>query len=314
MHKVLWPLLIIVSLLSSCSDDDFGYTPRIMELDGVKVYVAKYYDNKEAVVSLTWDDGSRGQYEYAAPQLEKRNLPATFFINGSFIQPITCPEDDHMDSLYLKDMVERGFEVSNHTWSHVNLTTIPLDSVRKELKRNDDAIERWTGVRPTTMSFPNNARTKTLINVAMEDRVGVRTFEEGFGQSFRHSSYKDMKNWANDVIEHRRWGVAMLHAIDRGYDHWEDPNELWLFFDYLANNRDRLWIANFRDAVSYITERNNSTLELHKNDRGEIYAFLSTTLDTNLYVQPLTLIVEYDGIKQYVDIKPNTTAVVYNMQ
>lgn len=305
---------LFVTLLVACSGEEFDYTPNIVEMGEVKVYVAKYFDNKKATITITLDDGSRGQYTYAALELGKRNIPATFFVNGSFIKPITCDEDDHLDSLCLMDLVQRGFEVSNHTWSHVNLTTISLDSAKTEIMRNDDAIERWTGIRPTTLSFPNNARTKQLIDIAMEKRVGVRTFEQGFGQTLRHSNYGDMKKWAQKTIAKKNWGVVMLHGIDRGYDHWDDPNELWWFFDYLTSMQEELWLATFHDAISYITERDNSRLGLFANEKGVVFASLTTPLNTNLYSHPLTLVVEENGKAKLVNILPNSTIPVYGAE
>ncbi len=297
-------------LFLSCSSDIWEYVPEVIELDGVKAYIAHYYDNKTSCITLTFDDGTYDQYENAVPQLERRNLPATFFINGRKIRSYDQSKYNLLSESDVYDLFQRGFEVSNHTWGHTKLTTISLDSVRKEIAMNDSAIEKWTGKRPLTLSFPHNARTDELIAIAMEGRVGVRTFETGFGQTERKDTYTNLKKWVDKCIENRSWSVAMLHGINKDYDYWRNPDILWNFFDYISSKTGTVWIANFHDAVSYVTERDKSKLQLYKNDNGDVVAIVATTLDTNLYKQPLTLVVQHDDVTELVDAIPNQPVVL----
>ena len=47
--------------------------------------ILKWKDGKSSCVSITFDDGSRNQFEIAMPVLDKLEMPATFFINtGNF--------------------------------------------------------------------------------------------------------------------------------------------------------------------------------------------------------------------------------------
>ncbi|MEO6904896.1 MAG: polysaccharide deacetylase family protein [Ginsengibacter sp.] len=45
-----------------------------------KTEIVKWKDGKKAAISLTYDDGSRNQFKYALPIMERMKLPATFFI------------------------------------------------------------------------------------------------------------------------------------------------------------------------------------------------------------------------------------------
>lgn len=300
----IFKLLFSVLLFTSCSKDD-EYRPVVNEYEGVKVYIAPYYNNKTSCITLTFDDGTYDQYANAVPKLEERKLPATFFINGKTVGPITSPYDNHMDERCVKDLSDRGFEVSNHTWSHTKLTTISLAEARKDIIKNDDAIEAWTGKRPKTFSFPNNARTEALIKIAEEGRTGSRTFETGFGQTLRKNTYNDLKNWTDNCIKKKNWSVGMFHGIKQGYDSWTDPTILWRFFDYLVSRQNEIWVANFNDAVSYIKERDNSKLQLYSNKAGTLKIMVSTNLDTNLFTHPLTLVVEKKGVVELVNVLPN---------
>src|SRR4030042_4915727 len=43
--------------------------------------ILKWKDGKSSCVSITFDDGSRNQFEIAMPVLDDLEFPATFFIN-----------------------------------------------------------------------------------------------------------------------------------------------------------------------------------------------------------------------------------------
>ena len=54
-------------------------------ITGVDLYsqteILKWKDGKSSCVSITFDDGSRNQFDIAMPVLDNLELPATFFIN-----------------------------------------------------------------------------------------------------------------------------------------------------------------------------------------------------------------------------------------
>ncbi len=86
--------------------------------------------DKPALVSLTFDDGLRCQFEQAVPILDRYGFPATFFLvansdpiftdgfverNGLRWPKIAWSGDDIQ---LLKSMVKRGHEIGGHTVSH----------------------------------------------------------------------------------------------------------------------------------------------------------------------------------------------------
>src|SRR6266446_1039380 len=85
---------------------------------------------KPALISLTFDDGLRCQFQRAVPTLDRYGFPATFFLvantdpiftdgfaeRGGFNWP-KIAWNAH-DIQLLKGMVERGHEIGGHTVSH----------------------------------------------------------------------------------------------------------------------------------------------------------------------------------------------------
>ena len=70
------PAALVVLGMCSC---------RAAQADQPEVTVAKYLGNRQAAVSLTFDDGLEEHYTLIAPELDRYGLKGTFGIIGKFI-------------------------------------------------------------------------------------------------------------------------------------------------------------------------------------------------------------------------------------
>ncbi|HVW23283.1 MAG TPA: polysaccharide deacetylase family protein [Candidatus Saccharimonadales bacterium] len=98
-----------------------------------------------ACLALTFDDGPN---PLTTPQivseLEQANVKATFFMVGSRVAG--------NDGL-LQQMYNDGDEIGNHSWSHPDLTKLPVDQIRQQVKLTQEAIMA-AGVPPPTLFRP----------------------------------------------------------------------------------------------------------------------------------------------------------------
>ena len=79
MIKIIIFLLLYVPLESIAADDE-----------EVKVSIAQYRGGRDAAISYTFDDGLLEQYTLVFPELEKRNIKATFAVNGGWMGCISA--------------------------------------------------------------------------------------------------------------------------------------------------------------------------------------------------------------------------------
>ncbi|MEP6832155.1 MAG: polysaccharide deacetylase family protein [Gemmatimonas sp.] len=91
-------------------------------------------------LALTFDDGPDPRWTPALLDLlESRKQRATFFVIGKRAA---------QHPVLLQDMVRRGHEIANHTWSHSYLTPfMSPQTLSTELTRTDDAVFAATGQR-----------------------------------------------------------------------------------------------------------------------------------------------------------------------
>lgn len=239
------------------------------EINPEDVRTAAYKDGKECAVSFTFDDGMKEHYTIVAPELEKRGFRGTFWLCCAWIHDDPQTDTTHITWDEAREMDANGHEMSNHSWSHPNLTTLSDEEALEEIVHNDDAIEEQIGTRPVTFCFPYNAYNEERVAMAMEGRVGARLKEFWFGG--QHSPDEYLHKQIEDALAAGSWIAGMTHGINYGYDCYEtDPSGFTRFLDYVKEREDRIWVGTFRDVAAYTKAAEAIELKAEKKGRGLI--------------------------------------------
>src|SRR5688572_30492861 len=107
--------------------------------------VAKWYDDKRAAFMLMFDDSCMTHVKNAIPELVKRRMVGTFYLN---------PGSGHYAALkndWEKVIPALGMEYANHTFTHKGAKDAA--NLDEELVKCNDAIARILGQRPALISF-----------------------------------------------------------------------------------------------------------------------------------------------------------------
>lgn len=252
------------------------------------VSVARYWGDRQAAVSLTFDDGLQEHYTLVAPHLDRYGLKGTFGINGKYMGDI----DDHyaprMTWDECREMAANGHEICNHSWSHPNLAEVDPATLRMEIEKNDSAILAETGTRPASFLYPFNAWTPQVRAACEKGKAGSRISQFALGQRNSACTADAAAAWLCGLMADNAWGVAMTHGIYTAWDQWDEPWILWDFFRELAFKRDSVWTDTFSRVQAYVKERDSVTLATGWN--GDEFIITPTLkLDSRIFHMPLTL-------------------------
>lgn len=182
----------------------------------INIHIAKYKGDRACAVSYTFDDGLREHFTAVLPQFEKRGLKATFWIVGSKMNADSDLRKDttRMSWDEVKQLAQKGMEVSNHGWAHKNLTKCTPEQLQQEVTKNDSAIYFYTKIKPLTYCFPGNRHTPEIVTIVSEGRVGVRTKQRSVGSKVNEVI---LDKWIDSLIKKQGLGCR-----------YDPRNYLWL--------------------------------------------------------------------------------------
>jgi len=115
----------------------------------------------------------RTAWDRALEFFDDLNIKATFFVVG----------DELESSAVIRDVVLRahraGHEIENHTYSHpYGLASLPEQTIREEIMRCNQVIEKTTGIAPAGFRSPGYSVNSKVINVASD--LGLKYDSSGF--------------------------------------------------------------------------------------------------------------------------------------
>ena len=157
-------------------------------------------DPKRAFAALTFDDAPHPLFEpLLLDTLRRAGVKATFFCIGRNAKAYPY---------FVRDMIEQGHEVANHTYHHVRLPTLEDRDVRDELEMANQTLQDITGQPVRYFRPPGGEYSKATLRIAQA--LGLTTV-------FWTDDPADFDNLGGAVIENkllrhlRPGGIVLLH-------------------------------------------------------------------------------------------------------
>ena len=111
-------------------------------------------------LALTYDDGPNDPHTFRLLEvLARHNVHATFFVIGRYVQQ--RPD-------IVRELIQAGHVVGNHTFTHPLLTLKSAAEVRKELTNCRKAIQDAIGAHSNLFRPPFGGRRPAVLRVARE--------------------------------------------------------------------------------------------------------------------------------------------------
>jgi len=342
--KILYPCLLAASLfLSQCatyrpeflqSDKGLVDSPeppllRRIEPASLSSYrykamdygIAPWFRFKSMAVSLTFDDGTLDQYLLAFPELEKKNIKATFFV-------VTEPRDDgywldfeERRTLFSWDQARKmavsGHEIGSHSKTHAHLFGNG-SFVEEELRESRAKIDREIRSRRcVSFCWPfwkSNDESRSLARrYYISARAGgpdpgrYALKNGGFMTPNPYDIYQingmgilsreQFDTWASigdRIADKSGWAVINLHGIDDGLIDQQSLGWKPLSIDSFKSLLDHVeksnrWIAPFGRVSRYIHERQAANIRLISVETDSVILSLTDNLDDEIFDQALTV-------------------------
>ncbi|MBQ9728951.1 MAG: polysaccharide deacetylase family protein [Clostridia bacterium] len=123
------------------SSEEATIDPDIWDVSNVDT---SYVDGSRKLIAFSFDDAPARYMENILTVFTSFNeqnpdckATATFFLNGSYVQPQNYPT--------LITAITLGMELGNHTFSHPDLSTLSKEEIALEIQRNDALLQEIDG-------------------------------------------------------------------------------------------------------------------------------------------------------------------------
>ena len=235
-----------------------------------------------AALSLTFDDGLPSHLQIAIPELDRRGLRSTFYLNPR------GDEDEYSLTSWRRQLehwlpaAQAGHEIGNHSLNHPCALNISVDwapnlqdMTLAELEQDlCEAQRRLSTVFPfqkaTSFAYPCYSTNlgRGLQNVSYVPLV-ARLFVAGrargeFTNDPHVCDLHCLSSWgverqtgafliglAELTLAQKRWAILTFHGINEGYLPVAAVDFIELL-DHLVRRRDQIWVAPVAEVASFI--------------------------------------------------------------
>jgi len=269
--------------------------------------IAKWKENKKGAFTLRFDDSMLSHRDHTIPNLIKRGLVATFYINPG------TERYGYGINTWESLASRAGIELCPHSMNHTGAADFEEadyeigEAFRTVWKLNPpDKSKMYPFSRGGGTTWPSGYRE------AVQNKYPVADYQDE-GISYQGSDDRnELINFAKKAMNDNAWHTVLTHGTG--------PNLEWLGFevsnfeallDYLASVKDRLWIGNVGDIYKYIMERKSAKISVIENNSEVIRLNLTSDIDAELYDYPLTLITEVPSGWEYCHISQGKLQNIY---
>ena len=152
------------------SSHDFNIIPLSEVLD----IILNNQEFARNTISFSVDDAYESFYLNAWPKLRENNIPVTLFISTMIIDNKT---NGYMTWDQIRNFIDEGGKVGQHTSSHMHMPLNPKETVQKDILNSHRSFMKELGFIPELFAYPYGETSKEVINILKEFNIS-----HAFGQ------------------------------------------------------------------------------------------------------------------------------------
>jgi peptidoglycan/xylan/chitin deacetylase (PgdA/CDA1 family) len=221
------------------------------------------WNGHSAAVSLTFDDAKPVQLDVAVPELNKRDLHATFFL---IVSKLTRLDD------WRRAQAE-GHEIGNHSVSHQHPAELTQESEELEVEDAKKFLDSNFKSNVIIFAYPYAELSPGLLFWVKKYDFAARGWQGNDASPYvssdadpdwynlpSQSAYTKYdaafyKNWIDNALANHAWSTLQIHGIGDPSTGFEPiPTDTFLsLLDYLQEQQSKgLWVAPFGAVAAYL--------------------------------------------------------------
>lgn len=272
--------------------------PAFAELGTTRV--ATWRDDRTAAFMLMFDDSWPSHWQVAAPELVKRGLIATFYINpgkGEYAKFAKHWQDE---------LWRQGMVYGDHTMTHKGVKDLAdaeheigdcAAAIRKILPNSEHKLVSYG--QPGVGKGAWNISAAELDTLLKKHHLVSRPTFDGHGAVYHWQKAEQMLALADKAIASRGLEYLVVHGVERITPDWHyqdfwalKQTILFTLLDGLKERSDKgdLWVTDHISAHQYATERATAKVKVVTASDTQLVVEATCDADPVWYDLPLTLV------------------------
>ena len=290
LHPGSWSLLPVGGLFLSATLSgwaDPGGTPGATR-------IAEWKGDRKAAFMLLFDDGSPTHLNVVIPELKKRQLVGTFYLNPGVSWYMS------LKPRWEAEAVAAGMVFGNHTMTHEGATNAAMAEAGIAACNDYLATLQPGPKTPSLRSYatPGGVTWKVppgeLAHILDKHHLIARPPSNGRFAGIHLKTAEALVSVIDRALA--KGGMEALYFHGVGGDWLSQPKEDFIkAVDTLCVHRDDLWITDPVSAQKYETERKAAQVSVVAQEASSIRLRLTASVDLALYDEPLSLITAVPG-------------------
>jgi len=190
---------------------------HVIPAEHIPSFLANTNEASKPVVSITFDDGYRDNFEHAFPVLRRLKLPAMIFVIAGKVGQTNSLDGRDLplaDWPQLREMVDSGLvSVGSHSLSHPQFRKIPPGKVQEEVERSKSILEQNLQRQIDWFCYPKSQYTPQTI------RALQRT---GYRYAFGGTGFASPASYSFLLPRVMIWGSPETYELERGLKYDEE--------------------------------------------------------------------------------------------
>jgi hypothetical protein len=277
--------------------------------------ICKWKDNKMAAYSIGGDDSLRSQLYFAIPEMDRRGIRGTWWVNpGRGGSTNFKKQDDAWANCWIacyedwKAAASRGHDFANHTMHHLGAAS--YTQAEQEISQTARAIWEANPRQRLQLFLRGGGTTWGISEDELIEILNKYDCVQGRGGGIEDPTWEvnpsaaTLRRYVDAAIREKSWHLVAFHGIGPNCE-WGGPVDGEAFIallDYVVEKRPFVWCGTHTEIHKYDQERNTAAVNLLEASSSRIRLKLTTAKDPRLYDYPLTLITRIPHTWSYVSV------------
>jgi len=264
--------------------------------------VCKWKDGKLAAYSVGGDDSLRSQLLFAIPEMDRRGIHGTWWVNpGRGGSTNFKNKDDAWANCWIacydawKAAAARGHDFANHTLHHLGVAT--YDEADYEIGETAQVIWKTNPPQRLQLFLRGGGTTWKISDDEINEILVKYDCVRGRGGGIEdptwevNPSAETLRGYVDTALQEGSWHLVAFHGIGPNCE-WGGPVDGTAFIallDCLVEKRDQVWVGTHTEVHKYDQERSTAAVTLLEVSNQQIRLNLTSTKPPHLYDYPLTL-------------------------